>query len=249
MPLLNNPRKEAACSLYQDNRHLRTCRFASTHLESTVLPLTPSAASTEQFVSLLEQLYQERSLITHPPAQSIPLKANYLYLVHRGIAQLHTIHPDGGESIIGLCGPTMAFGHPLTQVDPYWATALTEVDLLPLSLSEVEASPALMAGLFPQIIRRLQQTESWLSISGKRLVADRLKCLLVQMAQDFGQVSPQGVQLNVRLTHHQIATIICTTRVTVTRLLKEFRNEGWLDICKRRIILSPEAANLICRQG
>ena len=208
------------------------------------MPLSQSAAPTEQVVSFLEQLYQERSLITYTPTQNIPLKTSYLYLVHRGVVQLHTIHPDGGESIVGLCGPTMALGNPLTQVTPYWATALTEADLLPLSLSEVEASPALMAGLFPQLIRRLQQTESWLSISGKRLVADRLKCLLVQLAQDFGQVSPQGVQLNIRLTHHQIATIICTTRVTVTRLLKEFRNEGWLDIRKRRIMLSLEAANL-----
>ncbi len=220
---------------------------ASTHLEPFVLSINAlplAAASSEQFVSLIEQLYQERSLITHPPFQNITLRPSYLYLVYRGVVQLHTIHPDGSESIVGLCGPTTAFGNAFTHVDPYWATALTEVDLLPLSLDEVEASPALMAGLFPQVVRRLQQTEAWLSIAGKRLVADRLKCLFMQIAQDFGQVSPKGVQLNIRLTHHQLATIIGTTRVTVTRLLKDFRNEGWLDIQKRQIILSPEAANL-----
>ncbi|MGB3766468.1 MAG: Crp/Fnr family transcriptional regulator [Phormidesmis sp.] len=206
------------------------------------LPL--AAPPSKQFVSLIEQLYQERSLITHAPTQSIPLRANYLYLVYRGVVQLHTIHPDGSESIVGLCGPTTAFGSTFTQIDPYWATALTEVDLLPLGVEEIEASPTLIAGLFPQVVRRLQQTEAWLSIAGKRLVADRLKCLLVQIAQDFGQVSTQGVQINIRLTHHQLATIIGTTRVTVTRLLKDFRNEGWLDIQKRQIILSPEAANL-----
>ena len=198
---------------------------------------------SEQFADTLEQLYQERSLVTYTPTQSIALRSHYLYLVHRGIVQLHTIHPDGGESIVGLCGPTTAFGPAFTHINPYWATALTEVDLLPLSVDEIEASPALTAGLFPQVMRRLQQTEAWLSIAGKRLVADRLKCLLVQIAQDFGQVSTQGVQIDVRLTHHQLATIIGTTRVTVTRLLKEFRNEGWLDIHKRQIILSLEAAN------
>ena len=206
------------------------------------LPLT--ASPSEQFVSLIEQLYQERSLITHAPTQSITLRPNYLYLVYRGVVQLHTIHPDGSESIVGLCGPTTAFSNTFTHIDPYWATALTEVDLLPLSVDEVELSPTLIAGLFPQVVRRLQQTEAWLSIAGKRLVADRLKCLLVQIAQDFGQVSTKGVQINIRLTHHQLATIIGTTRVTVTRLLKDFRNEGWLDVQKRQIILSPEAANL-----
>ena len=220
--------------------------FASTHLEPIVLSIT--AAPSKQFITLLEQLYQERSLITQPLGQNIPLRPNYLYLVHRGIVQLHTIHPDGSESIIGLCGPTTAFGNAFTHIDPYWATALTEVEILPLSIDEVEASPALTAGLFPQVVRRLQQTEAWLSISGKRLVADRLKCLLVQIAQDFGQVSPKGVQINIRLTHHQLATIIGTTRVTITRLLKDLRNEGWLDVHKRQLILSLEAANLSATQ-
>lgn len=221
--------------------------LASTHLEPIVLSVTtfPSKpAPSKQFVTLLEQLYQERSLIAHKANQNIALRPDYLYLVHRGVVQLHTIHPDGGESIVGLCGPTTAFGYPFTHIDPYWATALTDVDLLPLSVEEVEASPAMTAGLFPQIVRRLQQTEAWLSISGKRLVADRLKCLLVQIAQDFGQVSPQGVHIDIRLTHHQLATIIGTTRVTVTRLLKDFRNEGWLYIKKRQLILTLETVNL-----
>lgn len=203
-----------------------------------------TAFPSKQFVTLLEQLYQERSLITQPLGHNIPLRGDYLYLVHSGIVQLHTIHPDGGESIVGLCGPTTAFGNAFTHISPYWASALTEVKVLPLSIAEVEASPALTAGLFPQVVRRLQQAEAWLSISGKRLVADRLKCLLVQIAQDFGQVSPEGVQINIRLTHHQLATIIGTTRVTVTRLLKDFKNEGWLDVQKRQLILSLEAANL-----
>ena len=207
-----------------------------------------TAAPSKQFVTLLEQLYQERSLIAYKPSQNISLQHNYLYIVHRGIVQLHTIHPDGGESIVGLCGPSTAFGNALTQLNPYWATALTNLDLLPLSIEEVEASPALSAGLFPQIVRRLQQTEAWLSIAGKRLVADRLKCLLVQIAQDFGQVSPRGVQINIRLTHHQIATIIGTTRVTVTRLLKDFKNEGWLNVKQRQLILTLEAAELYRKQ-
>lgn len=138
----------------------------------------------------------------------------------------------------------MAFGKYLSTVEPTWATALVETDLLPLSISEIEASPALMAGLFPQIVRRLQQSEAWLAISGKRLVADRLRGLLIQIAQDFGHVEPSGVRIKLRLTHHQLATIIGTTRVTVTRLLRDFRAEGWLDIRHRQMMLSPQVVGL-----
>lgn len=204
----------------------------------------PVYASAEQFVTLLEQLYRERSLITYLPGQNIPLQRQTLYIICRGVIQLHTIHADGGETIVGLCGPSMAFGKYLSNIDPVWATALTEIDLLPLSIGEVESSPALMAGIFPQVVRRLQQTEAWLAISGKRLVGDRLESLIVQLAQDFGHVEPSGVRIKLRLTHHQLATIIGTTRVTVTRLLRDFKADGWLNVQHRQLIVSPQVVGL-----
>ncbi|MFK8183304.1 MAG: Crp/Fnr family transcriptional regulator [Phormidesmis sp.] len=206
--------------------------------------LRAKAKHSDQFVTLLEQLYQARSLITYSAGRNVPLQHQDLQILYRGVVQLHTIHADGGETIVGLCGPSMAFGRAMTSVEPYWATALTDIDLLPLSMEEVESSPALMAGIFPQLMRRLQQAEAWLAISGRRLVADRLRYVLVQLAQDFGHVEPGGVRIKLRLTHHQIATIIGTTRVTVTRLLRDFKNEGWLKIQQRQLILTPQTVGL-----
>ncbi|MEL6159220.1 MAG: Crp/Fnr family transcriptional regulator [Cyanobacteria bacterium J06623_5] len=200
--------------------------------------------SSNPYIAHLEQLYQERSLVTYSAGLTIPLQSQHLYIICRGIVQLHTIHADGNETIVGLCGPTMAFGSSLTHLHPYWATALTDTDLLPLSLSEIEASPALAAGLFPQLVRRLQQSEAWLAFSGKRLVTDRLRSLIMQLAQDFGQVGPNGVRIKIRLTHHQLATIIGTTRVTVTRLLRDFKDEGWLSVHRRQLIVCPQAMGM-----
>ena len=166
------------------------------------------------------------------------------------MVQLHTIHADGNETIVGLCGTTMAFGASLTHLHPYWATALNDTDLLPLSLTEIESSPALAAALLPQLVRRLQQSEAWLAFSGKRLVTDRLRSLIMQLAQDFGQVGPNGVRINVRLTHHQLATIIGTTRVTVTRLLRDFKNEGWLSVYRRQLIVTPQTLGMpVCGES
>ncbi len=211
---------------------------------STPVHPAPVYPVSDQFVTLLEQLYQERSLIPYNAGKNIPLQRQYIYIICRGIVQLHTIHADGGETIFGLCGPSTAFGPYLSGINPSWATALTNADILPLSVSEVEASPALSAALFPQLVRRLQQTEAWLEIAGKRLVADRLRSLVIQLAQEFGHVGPNGVRIKLRLTHHQLATIIGTTRVTVTRLLRDFKHEGWLQIKQRQLIVSPQAVGL-----
>ncbi len=211
---------------------------------------TKTYAPTNLFLSQIEQLYKERSLVTYAAGLTIPLQSQQLYIICRGIVQLHTIHADGNETIVGLCGPTMAFGAPLTSLHPYWATVLHDIDLLPLSLAEIEAAPALSAALFPQIVRRLQQSEAWLALSGKRLVTDRLRSLIMQLAQDFGQVGPNGVRIKIRLTHHQLATIIGTTRVTVTRLLRDFKDEGWLSVHRRQLVVTPETLGIpSCGEG
>ncbi|MFH7244222.1 MAG: Crp/Fnr family transcriptional regulator [Spirulina sp.] len=194
--------------------------------------------SQRSFIDLLEQLYRERSLMAYPAGQAIPLKPEEVLVVCRGVVQLFTIQPEGSETLLGLAGPSMPMGLPLTLVDPYWATALTDVDVLVLPFGEIEASPVLMTGVFRNLTLRLQQTEAWLALSGKRLVADRLRHFLVLLAKDFGQVEPQGIRIPLKLTHHQLATAIGTTRVTVTRLLKEFKTEGWLTLDQRHIILN-----------
>ncbi|MGF1569346.1 MAG: Crp/Fnr family transcriptional regulator [Nodosilinea sp.] len=205
----------------------------------TSLPPNPVVGSQrhQTFIELLEQLYRDRALMPYPASRSIPLKADEVLVICRGIVQLFTIQHDGSETLVGLAGPSMPVGLPLTTVDPYWATALTDVDVLALPMAEIEASPMLMAGIFRNLALRLQQAEAWLALSGKRLVADRLKHFLLMLAKDFGHVEPGGIRIPMRLTHHQLATAIGTTRVTVTRLLKDFKTEGWLVIDQRHVVL------------
>lgn len=208
--------------------------------QPSLLSSTAQRASQGDFVAVLEQLYRERTLTPYAAGRTIPLRLNEVLIVCRGVVQLYTIQQDGSETLLGLAGPSMPIGLPLTIVDPYWATALTDVDVLPLAITEVESSPLLMAGICRHMMLRLQQSEAWLAIAGKRLVTDRLRQLLLLIAQEFGQVEPCGVRVPVRLTHHQLATAIGTTRVTVTRLLKDFKNEGWLQTQQRYLIVQFE---------
>ena len=98
------------------------------------------------------------------------------------------------------------------------------------TLSEIEQSPTLTQGIFPQISRRLRQTEAFLSLAGHRRVEDRLRQLLWLLKNELGHPEPEGICLSVRLTHQHLANAIGTTRVTVTRLLGQFKKENWLMI-------------------
>lgn len=187
---------------------------------------------------LLEQLYRERTLQPFRSGQTIPLRSGELWVVCRGVVVLNTLHPTGDEALLGVATPSMPFGLPLTWITPYNTIALTDVDLLPLTLAEVERSPALCQGLFRHLSRRLQQAEAFLALSGCRRVEERLKQLLILLQHEVGQPTQRGTRIQVRLTHQQLANAIGTTRVTVTRLIGQLKQEGWLAIdSKRHIIL------------
>ena len=210
----------------------------------TSVSIDQSGYPHQTFIDLLEQLYRDRALLPYPMGQTIPLQPDEVLIVCRGIVQLFTIQPDGGETLLGLAGPSMPLGLPLTVVHPYWAIALTDVDVLTLPMAEVESSSVLMAGIYRHLTLRLQQAEAWLALAGKRLVVDRLQQFLVMLAQDFGQVEPQGVRIPMRLTHYQLATALGTTRVTITRLLKDLKDQGWLRLAQRHLVLQVDPGAL-----
>ena len=194
-----------------------------------------------QYREYLEQLYRERTLTPYAPTSTIPLLPNEIAIVCRGVVQLSVIHDSGDETMLGLAGPTTPIGLPLTIVDPYQAIALTPVDLLRLSLSEIESNNILAAGLCRQMMSRLRQSEAWLALTGQRPVSSRLSHLLKLLSDEFGQeVSDGWIRISVRLTHQQLANAIGTTRVTVTRLLGSFREAGWLTFdSQRHMVVDP----------
>jgi len=198
----------------------------------------PTPDSQLQFRELLEDLYQGRSLVDFVGGQMIPLHSNDIWVVCRGVVSLSAIQANGEESLLGFAVPSMPFGLPLTRIDGYQAVALSNVGLMRFTLTEIEQSPLLCANLWHQLTRRLRQTESILALVSHRRVKERLEELLLLLAQEMGQTTGEGrgVRLPVKLTHQNLANTIGTTRVTVTRLMKELRQDEWLTLDSDRYI-------------
>jgi CRP-like cAMP-binding protein len=198
------------------------------------------AAPPSDLRHLLEQLYQGRSLQPFSSGQEIPMSPQEIWVVCRGVVQLGTFYDTGDEALLGLACPSMPFGLPLTLIRPYHAIALSDVDLMRLSWAELEQSPLLAQGVLMHTARRLRQTEAVLAMVGYRRVEDRLRHLLVLLRREVGQPVAGGTRLGVRLTHQQLANAIGTTRVTVTRLISQLKEEGWLQIDgDRHFVLPP----------
>ncbi len=187
---------------------------------------------------------EDRHFHSFRSRQSIPLNRNQIWVVQRGVVQLSTLHMNGDETLLGLACPGTAFGLDWSLVEPYQAVALTEVILVSYSLRDIEQSPALAQELLIYMGRRLKQTEALLAMAGCRRVEDRLRQLLLLLKTEVGCSMADGTRLEVKLTHQHLASAIGTTRVTVTRLLGRFKEEGWLEIDSQRHFVIPHRSAL-----
>ena len=202
---------------------------------------TPSreAGSSDAFRQLLETSYQRRSLIHLAAGSQVPLLRNNVWLVVRGMVKLGAITIHGDELLLGLAGPNEPFGDPLSGVEAFEARTLCDSDLLCLTLPEIHADPALSAAMLQALAQRYRQSQALLALMALRRVEERVRGFLELVASEYGQPCDQGLRLNLRLTHQEVASALATTRVTVTRVIGALREEGWLRIdSQRRLVVS-----------
>lgn len=170
---------------------------------------------------------QSRPKQTYSKGEIISLQPQTVWLVIEGLVKLSTLIENGAEVLVGFAGKDMVFGTDLTNLQIYQAIALSKnVQLVSISLPEIEASEHLAINLLPKIKQRLRQTESLLALSGRRRVTERLYYLLLLLKQEIGQPVIGGTRLSVRLTHEDLANACGTTRVTITRVLKKLKQQG-----------------------
>jgi PAS domain S-box-containing protein len=185
------------------------------------------------------QWLENRSIHKYTKGEIIPLNQLLTWYVHRGLVKLSTFCETGEEVLTGLVTEGMVFGSSMTSLPIYQATALIDVELVAINFIEIKNSLPISNILLPKIEQRLRQTETFLIISNRRRVEDRLQSLLELLKQQLGEKVPSGIRLTVRLTHEDMANACGTTRVTITRLIGKLQQQGIISFDdKKHIILT-----------
>jgi CRP-like cAMP-binding protein len=88
---------------------------------------------------------------------------------------------------------------------------------------------------------RRQRVERRLKSLLFRSNRERLTFLLLELAEKYGKKNNDGLPIDIKLSHQELANIIGSTRETVTVLLGEMQSEGLLVVQRRRLILRNPA--------
>lgn len=160
----------------------------------------------------------------------IPARSDVLWRIERGAVRTLTWSEDGTFVTLGYWGPEDLIGYSFSRVMPYQIECLTSVELsiVPPHLWHQDVNA---------LLSHIQQAEELLSIVHRKPMSLRIWQFLVWLSEKFGRDVDQGKLIDLNVTHQEISEVLNTTRVTVTRLLQQFEDEGALLRHKRRIIL------------
>jgi CRP/FNR family transcriptional regulator, cyclic AMP receptor protein len=170
------------------------------------------------------------------------------FLLAAGRVRLFSVSPDGKQSIVAFMEPGDLFGElaifeSARREEFAEAAEKSTIVLIPgtvmrkLTLDD----PHLTFGITKLIGLRRRRIERRLRGLLFRSNRQRLIHLLLELAEQFGQRTANGVQITIKLSHQELAGVIGSTRESVTLLLGELQQEGLVRVARRRIeLLSPE---------
>ncbi|MFQ5699595.1 MAG: Crp/Fnr family transcriptional regulator [Myxococcota bacterium] len=174
----------------------------------------------------------------------------YMYLIQSGQVKVTKMSEDGREKIVEMFEDGDFFGEmALMERAPRSAAVKTTRPSVLLALSRsaflslMRENPELPLEIIRELSHRLRETTSEVRALLFERVEERTRGVLRRLAT----VDPDapGRRITPPITHQELAERVGTSRETVTRVLKELRESGWLEQDGKRYRVlegGPEAA-------
>ncbi|MFW5999347.1 MAG: Crp/Fnr family transcriptional regulator [Halanaerobiaceae bacterium] len=171
-----------------------------------------------------------------------------IYLLASGRVKLSMLSPEGKEKVLTILQEGDIFGEVSVFAEdpqPMTAEVVEDARLLILAWDELEEIIGRDPSIAIKIIDALSRKTRLLTTQIRELVfqdaAGRLASLLLRFLDDFGHSINGGEIIDIVLTHQEIANLIGTSRVTVTKLMNEFMDEGIIKKYRRKIVVKDRA--------
>lgn len=165
-------------------------------------------------------------------------------LLARGRVRLYHLTNEGKQAILAIMDPGELFGELSLMGDSArneFAEAMEKSTVILIPRQEVQTLmaeyPDVALGVTRLMSFRRQRVERRLKSLLFRSNRERLLHLLMELTAKYGRETEDGIQIAIKLSHQELASIIGSTRETVTVLLGELQNEGSLLIKRRQLII------------
>lgn len=170
--------------------------------------------------------------------------SSQVYMLKSGRVRISRLSETGKHFTLVILEPGDIFGESAIFSDEprrNFAEALDEAEICAIDKREFEnviMKNASVSLKIAQIVEhRLTEAQEQIEHLVFYDVQTRLARLLLKLADIHGERADKGVKIGIKLTHEDIASLIGSTRETTSKILNEFKANGWIDVQKRHIIL------------
>jgi len=172
----------------------------------------------------------------------------YMYIILSGKVKVVQTSEEGKEIILALHKPKDFFGE-MSLIDgktaPATVAALENSIIAIIAKRDFRSLLAMqnkvLANLLQIFCARLRNSYSRIQILSFSNASQRIKTLLVMLSNMYGKKADEGVTIDMKLTHQNIADMTGITRETVTRILNRWQKEGEISVLRNKYIqLNPE---------
>ena len=177
--------------------------------------------------------------------------ADCLYAIIHGRIKLCRIESETGrEAVIDILPEGSLFGesalYSVAGQRANSAVAYENSRLLRIHVADFKRGMAednrLHDYTFRLIGQRIEHAERRLADFALNAIPARLDRLLADFSDRYGVSEPDGVLIDIPLPHREIASIVGSTRESVTVRLNAMRREGTIEFVKRRILIKRPAS-------
>lgn len=171
----------------------------------------------------------------------------FMYIILFGKVKAVRMTEDGKEIILAVHQEGEFFGE-MSLIDGKTTPAsviATEDSLVAIIAKKdfysiLSAQNKVMISLLKIFCTRLRKCWDTIQLLNFNNASQRTKMLLIMLSDEYGKKSPEGITLNIKLTHQDIAEMTGMARESVTRILDKWKNSGEITILKNKFIhLNP----------
>lgn len=162
-----------------------------------------------------------------------------VYFIAEGSVKVQAISPDGTQVILAVLGPGEMVGE-MSAADSLGRSAsvvtlekttFVWMDRVTFRAGLTE-SATLARNLAEILSKRLRLTNANLLSLAALDVPGRVASQLLALANEYGQETPEGIRIPIKLTQSDLAALVGASRVRVNQALGYFRQRGAVSVGK-----------------
>jgi CRP-like cAMP-binding protein len=164
-----------------------------------------------------------------------------IYCINKGKVKVFTLGDEGKEQIIQIAGEGEVLGfRAIFSGEPYRvsATTLEDSNICFIHrenfLNMIDTNASLRNALLKELSKELGEQAEFITNMAQKSVRERLAFVLLILQDVYGE-DP------INLSREDLANFVGTATETLIRLLKEFKEDGFIEIATRKLTVLNKA--------